>query len=81
MFVPALRAVVGVEVLVALDGETEWTAEIAQFVHAHESEFRRSHTGSQRPKAMSSSPSYSGPILGPRHAGPPKAGSKRLRPF
>jgi hypothetical protein len=30
--------VVGVEVLVALDWEAEWAAEVAQFVHAHEFE-------------------------------------------
>ena len=34
---------VGFEVHVALDGEAEWTAEVAQFVHAHESQFWRSH--------------------------------------
>jgi hypothetical protein len=34
---------VSVEVQVALEGEAEWATEIAQFVHAHESEFRRSH--------------------------------------
>jgi len=33
---PALRAAVGIEVQVALDGKAERTAEVAQFVHADE---------------------------------------------
>jgi hypothetical protein len=33
---------VGGEVLIALDGQPEWAAQIPQFVHAHESKLLRS---------------------------------------
>jgi hypothetical protein len=41
MFVPALRAAVGVEMLITLDGKAKWSARFAQFVHADEANLLR----------------------------------------
>jgi hypothetical protein len=98
---------VGVEVQVALDGETERAAEIANLAHADEAQFRASHAEICEAEGDVVEPELLGPRLrsavhaslrsgraihvsafagmrlthGPRPAGPPKVGSKRLLPF
>ena len=61
---------VGGEVFIALDGETERAAEVAQFVHAHESEFRRSHTEVAKTEGDVIESELLGPHPGPSPCGP-----------
>jgi hypothetical protein len=78
---PALRAAVGVEMLIALDGKAKWSACFANLAHADESEFGRSDTEICEAEGDVVEPELLGSIPGPRPAGQPKVCSKRLLPF
>jgi hypothetical protein len=75
------QRLVGVEVQVALDGESERAAQFANLAHADKAKFRASHAEICEAEGDVVESELLGTVPGPRPSGQPKVCSKRLPPF